>query len=267
MNKSTLVIYHKNCPDGFGAAFAAWKRFKEKAIYHPAQYGDKPPYDECRGRDVFVLDFSYPREQLIHIYINAQTLTVLNHHKTAQADLEDLSFATFSMIQSGAMLAWKHFVSQPVPRFIEYIQDRDLWKWELTDSREFSAALYSYPFDFATWDSLYLDTDHLIAEGKAILRMKEKAVKEMADRSVIGNVGGYMVPIVNATIFFSEVGEELCIRHPDKPFAAYYFDREDNRRQWGLRSRGDFDCSAVAKSYGGGGHPGAAGFTALREEP
>ena len=77
----------------------------------------------------------------------------------------------------------------------------------------------------------------------------------------MGTVVGYTVPIANATVFFSEVGDELCRRFPDAPFAAYYMDREDGLRQWGLRARGGFDTSAVAKKFGGGGHPGASGFT------
>lgn len=27
-----LVIYHRNCPDGFGSALASWKYYKE---HHP----------------------------------------------------------------------------------------------------------------------------------------------------------------------------------------------------------------------------------------
>ena len=39
----TLVLYHANCPDGFGAALAAWKHFGNEAEYVPVQYGKEPP--------------------------------------------------------------------------------------------------------------------------------------------------------------------------------------------------------------------------------
>jgi hypothetical protein len=70
----------------------------------------------------------------------------------------------------------------------------------------------------------------------------------------------YFVPVANATVFYSEVGEELLKRHPASPFAGYYMDRGDGQRQWGLRSRPSFDCSVIAKALGGGGHKQASGF-------
>ena len=35
-----LVIYHKNCTDGFGAAWAAHELLGSKAMYVPAQYDE-----------------------------------------------------------------------------------------------------------------------------------------------------------------------------------------------------------------------------------
>lgn len=43
-------------------------------------------------------------------------------------------------------------------------------------------------------------------------------------------------------------------------FAACYWDTPKGRT-FSLRSIGDFDVSAVAAGYGGGGHRNAAGFT------
>jgi len=71
----------------------------------------------------------------------------------------------------------------------------------------------------------------------------------------------YLVPVTNATVAFSEVADELLTRHPQARFAAYYLDRADGLRQWGMRSREDFDCSVIAKAFGGGGHKQASGFT------
>ncbi len=58
-----LVIYHANCADGFGAAFAAWLKFGDEAEYVPFKYGE----DGMRfktlfqlgdpKRDIYILDF------------------------------------------------------------------------------------------------------------------------------------------------------------------------------------------------------------------
>jgi nanoRNase/pAp phosphatase (c-di-AMP/oligoRNAs hydrolase) len=68
----------------------------------------------------------------------------------------------------------------------------------------------------------------------------------------------YRVPIVNATVLFSEIAGELAQGHP---FAAVYFDRPDGKRQWSLRSAPEgLDVAEIAKAHGGGGHTHAAGF-------
>ena len=38
--KSIVVIYHGRCRDGFAAAYAAWKKFGDKASYLPFLYTD-----------------------------------------------------------------------------------------------------------------------------------------------------------------------------------------------------------------------------------
>ena len=267
---SSYVLYHDNCPDGFGSAWAAWTALEDSAEYIPVLYG-KPPPDLAQGNPVSIIDFSYPRQVLLDLHARHPSLHVLDHHKTAKADLAGLDFCLFDMDKSGAMLAWEHWhPDEEPPRLIRYVQDRDLWRFELPNSREISAWLQSYPYQFELWSALaeQLNSDftRTVTEGKAILRAKKQQVELMCKHARMVEVGGHTVPIANATVFFSEVGELLCQLHPEAPFAGYYFDRSDGTQQWGLRSQGDFDVSEVAKSYGGGGHQGAAGFEVVRAE-
>jgi len=259
----TYVLYHDNCPDGFGAAYAARLALGDGAIYVPVSYGQPLPEIENESV-VYIVDFSYPRDVLLELKARSRNLIVLDHHKTAQADLEGLDFCTFDMERSGAGITWDYFHASPRPALIDYVEDRDLWRFRLPHSKEISAYIASYPKQFVTWHQI----DHelrtrfvgVAAQGNAILRFQGQKVREMADNVRVKDIGGYEVPYTNTTVFFSEVGEELCKLYPDAPFAAYYLDRKDGRRQWGLRSRNGFDVSAVAKLYGGGGHAAAAGF-------
>ena len=67
--------------------------------------------------------------------------------------------------------------------------------------------------------------------------------------------------IANAPYSFaSEVAGEIAGQDGTE-FGACYFEVEQNRFQYSLRSRGDFDVSEIAKKFGGGGHKNAAGFT------
>lgn len=118
-----LVIYHANCLDGAAAALAAWLKFGDAAEYRPASYGDPAPADdEVRGRDVYVLDFSYSRAELERMQRSAirydgtgqsrgGSIWVGDHHMTAQVDLAGFPFCAFDMSKSGAVLAWEHFSS------------------------------------------------------------------------------------------------------------------------------------------------------------
>jgi uncharacterized protein len=258
------VLYHGNCHDGFGAAWSAWRKFADDARYIPVSHGNPPP-ELPPGSDVLIVDFAYPRATLLQLAGEHQ-VQVLDHHKTAQADLEGLDFCIFDMNRSGAMLTWNYlFPEERPPDLIRYVEDRDLWRWALPSSQEISAWLGSWPFDFELWTELSSrlqdGSDRVVAEGSALLRQKRQYAEEMCRHPQWKVIGGHRVPVANASVCFSEVGERLCEKFPDAPFAAYYLDRSDGKRQWGLRSKYGFDVSGVAQQYGGGGHAAAAGFS------
>ena len=252
------VLYHQNCEDGFGAAWVAWKALGDQAEYLPVQHGDSPPKLPDSSR-VTIVDFSYPRDVLIELGERMESLRVLDHHKTAAQDLAGLDFVTMDMQKSGAMLAWEYwFPGESAPLLLQYIQDKDLWLFQLENSSEVSAALRSYPKDFDVWNSL--SVDDLAKDGIAIQRAINIQVSSHVEVATLRTVAGYLVPVVNATCYQSEIGDQLNTRYPDAPFAASFLDRADGKRRWSLRSRGDFDVGEVAQRFGGGGHKNAAGF-------
>jgi nanoRNase/pAp phosphatase (c-di-AMP/oligoRNAs hydrolase) len=60
-------------------------------------------------------------------------------------------------------------------------------------------------------------------------------------------------------LFASELGNQLCLDYPEAEFSICYADHGD-KRKFSLRSVGDFDVSAVAGIFGGGGHRNASGM-------
>ena len=79
-------------------------------------------------------------------------MQVIDHHITAQEALKGLDYCVFDMEQSGATLTWQYFFpKKPIPSMLSYIEDRDLWRWKLPDSRAVSAWLGSHEFDFKVW--------------------------------------------------------------------------------------------------------------------
>ena len=98
MKKNPLVIYHANCNDGFGAAYAAWRALRDFAEYLPMQYGD--PVPDVAGRNVFIFDFSFSPEQMNEIYEASSTLVWRDHHKTAIEALPQIGVGT-CLVASG----------------------------------------------------------------------------------------------------------------------------------------------------------------------
>ena len=230
----TWVLYHGGgCSDGFAGAWAAWLALGDGAEYVPVNHGEPPP-DLPGDARIVLVDFAYDRPTILAMRERAAELTILDHHKTAEEALRGLDGAIFDMDKSGAMLAWEfwHPGAEP-PALIRYVEDRDLWRFALPDSREVNAALSSYPLDFAVWNTL--DVGELAREGRAILRFKMETVKTIVGFARMGVVAGHSVPIVNATAHWSDVGEGLLERFPEAPFVASYFEDAEGIRRWSMR--------------------------------
>ena len=255
----THVLYHADCFDGFGARLAAEEALGDKAQYIAVNYKDGPPQLPADAK-VAIVDFSYPRQQLLEFKDKVAGLVVLDHHEKARQQLEGLPFVVFEQERAGAGLSWAYFhPNEQEPDLLKYIEDRDLWKWKLDSSKEVSSAIASYPKDIKVWQNMNID--NLKSEGVAIERYKEQLVEGAAERAVMGTVAGYKVPITAcAPELRSEVGHALREKFPETPFAAINY-VEDGRKMWSLRSEdGGFDVNAVAGKFGGGGHKAAAGF-------
>lgn len=206
-----LVIYHADCTDGFGAAFAAWLKFGSDADYYAARYGDKDLPD-WQGREVYILDFSFPRALMNDAFQFAKHVVWLDHHKTAfemwigglfdgtegrHEQHDQVRDIVLDFDKSGAMLAWEYFhPGTAVPKLIQHIDDRDRWQFKLDGSKELHAALQSYkPWSFEQWGEkfyscytglpAYFEEElHMLYDGgAAILRAQEQHVADMAKQA------------------------------------------------------------------------------------
>lgn len=321
-----LVIYHDQCTDGFGAAFAAWLKFGEEAEYLPMNYGKVPGDEEfltlIQGREVYILDFSLPKDMMSTLFAFAARAVWLDHHKSAfemwaheifstphlkgtdYIEEGDSLFGTHSYWvqldnnKSGALLAWEYFhPGVEVPMLIRHIDDRDRWQFKLEGTKEFHAALASYqPWSFEQWDEFASPikrdgktaVDSLVLEGETILRAHNQNVQSVAKQARKCHItkpgvqrGPRVVPPWQHRIagpnhlgyydeafvvglaancpahLASDVGHALATQ--SGTYGLIWYMGQDGKAKLSFRSNGEYDVSAIAKAFGGGGHRNAAG--------
>lgn len=271
-----LVIYHGTCADGFTAAWACWILHPEWE-YFAATHGHQPP--DVTGREVYMLDFSYKYLVIKDMAMKATSITIIDHHKTAEGELNKLFADTaaaanvsvmFDIYKSGARLAWEHFhPDNHIPLLVLYVEDRDLWKFSLVKSREINANIFSYPYDFNVWSDLSEDINlnfgGFVAEGAAIERKHHKDVAELVaafkHKMCIDGIDVWV-----ANIPYTMTNDAGVLMSTGEPFAACYW-ITPTQVVFSLKSAEDgMDVSIIAAKYGGGGHAHSAGFQVSFDE-
>lgn len=278
-----VCFFHAPCDDGFAAAWIVWRLFGDAVDFRPVNYGLPIPDQGLAGKRVLVADFSFKPDVLDRLGRIAKSIVVLDHHKTAQEDLEhydDLAdwlgdepdnwppiLVQFDMARCGARLTWDFFKpGEKAPRLLDYIEDRDLWRLQLPDGRAFSLYLRSWPFEFQAWsrvaDDLDLHAATIAKQAEAIERYYDRQLGELVPIAVRWQeIAGHKVPALNVPwSMASDAAHLLMESYSDAPFAAAYFDNGSSRT-YSLRSTDErMDVSEIARRYGGGGHRNAAGF-------
>lgn len=267
IDKQIIVIYHKHCPDGFGAAYAAWKKYGDMAEYVPAGYGD-PVVENLAGREVFMIDFCYELQgEIDQLKKETKRLVILDHHKSSQARVESVPEHVFDERHSGAAIAWSYFhPDTPIPRLIQHLEDGDLYQYALPDTRDIFSYLDTQPDNFETWDTIArtLDDDtlrpDLIKKAALSTHFFEAFAKISVDAAKKVRFEGYecyFATTLPSITMRSYVAHELYTKLP--PFALIVTAHPDG---FGVSIRSDesVDVSKIAAKYGGGGHPGSSGF-------
>lgn len=265
---SVLVIHHGYpCKDGFCAAWILHKKYPD-AEFVSGIYQSEEDLPDVKGKDVIIADFSYDRETLLKMKEEANGLIVLDHHAGAERALTGLDFCVFDMSKSGARLTWEHcFPNQEAHWLVDYTEDRDLWHWQLPNTKIVNAALQCFHHDFELWDRLgemtleeFLKTETAIG-AKAVVEYEIKKIEDIVAMAFEIEFAGYKVLCANTCVLQSEVGNELA---KGRPFSVTRFQLPDGKWKYSLRSipaEGGIDVSKVCALFGGGGHPPASGCT------
>jgi oligoribonuclease NrnB/cAMP/cGMP phosphodiesterase (DHH superfamily) len=227
-----------------------------------------------RGATVVFVDIAPPPRALRPLGEAAEKLIVLDHHVSArdriQSDPELVPALErgghvihFDLQHSGAAMAWEHFhPDEALPELLRYVEDQDLWRWKLPATREVNAAISLSDHSFAVWEELAATSvDELASVGAPIVRANRILVERALDEAHSISLGQHRVEAVNASAQRSHIGHELASRALFGVPCGAVYRVAGQRVDVSVYSVGDFDVSALAGDFGGGGHRNAAGFS------
>lgn len=308
--KKAAVLYHYPCPDGVFAALAAHLYFSATSspvlffpntVYNPIK-PEQLPLQEIG--DVYLLDFVGPSGFVADLSSKVQNVIILDHHKTALETLgggtslgENVT-KTIDMERSGATIAYDFFKQklsernegsyesvlaeyERMRKLFEYIEDGDLWKWQLESSKAFSSGFkdQKIEFDFRKNSSVFqqllsLNLEAVINQGIISIAHKQKLISESLERSFAIRLGGgdfgccLAVNVDEAlSELRSELGNQLACKSQDHNLrgigAIVYTVPElgnDQMLKISLRSVRSEDTTPISEKYGGGGHRNASSF-------
>lgn len=268
-----LILYHGSCPDGFGGAYAAWKKFGDSAEYRPLHRGEDIPQD-LEGADVYLIDFTYPKEQMDLIQASAASFTVLDHHAGIKDVVESMPNHVFDENRSGATIAWTYFhPDTPVPLLLQYLEDQDIYRHALADTIPLHAYLEVHPFTFPIWDELAQTLDNpdtresILVKARTYAEYYELLAQIAVEKAKLVSFEGMEIYFGTSHPFKSlksHVGHLLAKK---KGPCSLTVSAHPNGYGVSIRGDGTIDVAEIAKRYGGNGHPSAAGFLIPREGP
>ena len=322
-----VVAYHYPCPDGaFGALAAhvalrargARVRWAPLKVFLPeaeriASLAAALAPDET----LFLIDITGGAAFVAACCARARRVVVLDHHKTGEADLAAPALAGlanlerhFDMARSGATIARDYFGlpalllgagagadadaarqrPDQVLRLFSLVEDNDLFRHALPDSKLFSAGLEDMRLEFdanaggggpdAVFSRLLaLDADETIARGRVAVVEQDRVIGEELAAAfrvdIAGPAGGAPLMSCLAVVtrhpdLRSTQGNRLAAQSAAAGLAAagavVYEEAAlgADTLKVSLRSVGDVDTTVVSSAFGGGGHKNASSFNAAR---
>ena len=264
------LIIHDVDHDGWVSAWVTTNGLIARGFHDITHLGLLPGVamtaDMFEGFDrIVIVDLSPPRD-LFAIY--ADKLTVIDHHKTS-AWLKDYPQGVHDQAHSACMLCWMHFFPKAeAPKLVQYVEDRDIWKWRLPRSVEINAFLRVLGIESLdnvrrAANILANDQNHAETVGTYYLEYQNHQINNKIDQfdECIRKKQVMFwknIPLMNVTENVSEVLHGIVMAKKLKYMGSFFY--MQGFVIISLRSRNNFDVSEIAKANGGGGHAAAAGF-------
>lgn len=292
----TACVYHSIDLDGWmsAAIVELWweqqKRESDKDTLDMIGYNYGQPVPELTSFDkVIMCDISFPKSEMdkLNNQLELKNLIWIDHHISA---INEMNAALFEGIRdtkfSACELTWKYFFPETfMPEIVRLLGRYDCFGHKNT-SEETKVLEFQYgarqiisnheqayewlqncmieqknkqkelaPCEFRIWE-----------QGKSIYAYLCADAKQAYQNRFTIYFGDYAFCAINKERF-NPINFGIQY-HNDKADEIYFYDgcacfyrRSDGKWSFSLyNDNGMIDCSIIAKSFGGGGHKGAAGF-------
>lgn len=286
----TKIFFHKKDLDGHFSGLVARYYFekvaKQEVEMIPFDYGMELP--EIGTEDLYFLDVTPSGYEILKELNRANHLVVVDHHKTFIDFIKEnkLNIAGYQTEgKAGCELTWEYFFTAiQTPRFLKLLSSYDIWDNKDTKKWDEEILPFQYgmrmentsPKDKIATDKFYYwieehlskrdnsaRIDKMIERGNIILEYQKNVDKKaVANFSFDVKFHGLKALCMNSTRFNSQVFESKWDPTKYDIMLNLVLTKGEYYTVSLYTTRTDIICGEIAKEFGGGGHPQAAGFIA-----
>lgn len=280
-------FYHSSDLDGHCSG-AIVKFFNPECELFPINYGQDFPWDKISpGEKVFMVDFALqPFEDMLKLNALAD-LVWIDHHQTAILDRDKYGEEFVGVQISGlgaCALVWEEMTAKEIPLAVKLLSEYDVWNHTDERTLPFQYGMrmlntdpnnsYLWPILFAgdKKPDCYETVNQIIQDGSLIIRYEDQTNTKFCETYAFetkmpvypcDNTTSLRAICVNKGLTNSKVFDSVW--DPKKYDIMITFSRLPllPKHKWTVSlysDKDEVDCGIIAKSFGGGGHKGAAGF-------
>ncbi|MFQ5578292.1 MAG: DHH family phosphoesterase, partial [Anaerolineae bacterium] len=270
------LCLHHNDADGLCAAAIVRRRYGDAVELREIDYGLPIPWDKIEAAEaVIMVDFSLPRPDMLKLRrAKGQNFVWIDHHLSALNDMAgEADISGLRRLDAAAcVLAWEYYFPEyDIPPSVRFIGDRDIWRFAYLQTQAFCEGLFyadTAAANDALWQPLLNGDEALIQtfidRGEILLEARLKGIaRHVQTCGFETTFAGHKTLAVNLP-GSGDVGHYICGLGFD--IAYVYSDAwQDGQVITNVSLYSEtVDVSQIAKTYGGGGHKGAAGFRFVR---
>lgn len=270
MKEKVFCYFHNDDLDGWASSAVVLRKYPT-ATFCGYNYEPKLPILAKEYDIVFMVDCSCSVEEMKYLMENNKKFIWIDHH--AKKILDTLKVMNPDGLRdtdnknSACVLTWKYLFPKKKPSdVLLYIEDQDIWKFTLPNSREINMALNIDCKDNRMYLERLLYDDifavnllMLLEHGTLYLKMETNQIDFLLKTVRVIDFHGYKTGVINSPLHTSMIGHRLLEKNPDIQVVLIWYCFGDDV-MCSLRSRGDVNVSDIAMKYGGGGHKPASGF-------